>query len=112
MAGIQAPLSRRKLCGLYCTSWHLHTLHGSWRLPEGLFAPVTLLVCRFRKDVPDHAAFRFVPFGVETCGYMGKEAVVKFLNRLRDIAAESGCIPKGAFVGNAAAAADGAPGEC
>ena len=30
---------------------------------------------RFRKDVPDHAAFRFVPFAVETCGYMGKEAV-------------------------------------
>ena len=23
---------------------------------------------RFRKDVPDHAAFRFVPFAVETCG--------------------------------------------
>ena len=28
---------------------------------------------------------------------MGKEAV-KFVNRLGDIAAESGCIPKGAFV--------------
>ena len=28
---------------------------------------------------------------------MGKEAV-KFVNRLEDIAAESGCIPKGAFV--------------
>ena len=40
---------------------------------------------RFRKDVPDHAAFRLVPFAVETCGCMGKEAV-KFLNRLRDIA--------------------------
>ena len=52
---------------------------------------------RFRKDVPDHAAFRFVPFAVETCGYMGKEAV-KFVNRLEDIAAESGRIPKGAFV--------------
>ena len=50
---------------------------------------------RFRKDVPDHAAFRFVPF--ETCGYMGKEAV-KFVNRLGDIAAESGRSPKGAFV--------------
>ena len=35
---------------------------------------------RFRKDVPDHAAFRFVPFAVEMCGYMGKEAV-KFVNR-------------------------------
>ena len=46
---------------------------------------------------PDHAAFRFVPFAVETCGYMGKEAV-KFVNRLGDIAAESGRIPKGAFV--------------
>ena len=52
---------------------------------------------RFRKDVPDHAAFRFVPFAVETCGYMGKEAV-NFMNRLGDIAAESGRIPKGAFV--------------
>ena len=52
---------------------------------------------RFRKDVPDHAAFRFVPFAVETCGYMGKEAV-NFVNRLGDIAAESGRIPKGAFV--------------
>ena len=52
---------------------------------------------RFRKDVPDHAAFRFVPFAVDTCGYMGKEAV-KFVNRLGDIAAESGRIPKGAFV--------------
>ena len=36
---------------------------------------------RFRKDVPDHAAFRFVPFAVETCRYMGKEAV-KFVNRM------------------------------
>ena len=52
---------------------------------------------RFSKDVPDHAAFRFVPISVETCGYMGKEAV-KFVNRLGDIAAESGRIPKGAFV--------------
>ena len=48
---------------------------------------------RFRKDVPDHAAFRFVPFAVETCGYMGKEAV-----NLVIIAAESGRIPKGAFL--------------
>ena len=30
---------------------------------------------RIRKHVPDHAAFRVVPFAVETCGYMGKEAV-------------------------------------
>ena len=52
---------------------------------------------RFRNDVPDHAAFRFVPFAVETCGYMGNEAV-KFVNRLEDIAAERGRIPKGAFV--------------
>ena len=49
---------------------------------------------RLRKDVPDHAAFRFVPFAVEACG---KEAV-RFVNRLGDIAAESGRIPKGAFV--------------
>ena len=52
---------------------------------------------RFRKDVPDHAAFRFVPFPVGTCGYMGKEAV-KFVNRLGDIAARSGRIPKGKLV--------------
>ena len=52
---------------------------------------------RFRKDVPDHAAFTFVPFAVEMCGYMGKEAVT-FVNHLGDIAAESGRIPKGAFV--------------
>ena len=52
---------------------------------------------RFRKDVPDHAAFRFVPFAVETCRYMGKQAL-KFMNRVGDISAESGRIPKGAFV--------------
>ena len=52
---------------------------------------------RFRKDVPDHAASRFVLFAVETCGYMGKGAV-KFVIRLGDIAADSGHIPKGAFV--------------
>ena len=52
---------------------------------------------RFRKDAPDHAAFRFVPFAVETCGHMGKQAV-KLVNRRGDIAAESGRIPKGAFV--------------
>ena len=52
---------------------------------------------RFRKDVPDHAAFRFVLFAVETCRHMCKEAVM-FANRLGDIAAESGRIPKGAFV--------------
>ena len=28
---------------------------------------------RSRKDVPDHAAFRLVPFAVDTCGYMCKE---------------------------------------
>ena len=52
---------------------------------------------RFEKDVPGYAALRFVPFAAETCGYTGKEAV-KFVNRLGDIAAESGRIPKGAFV--------------
>ena len=39
----------------------------------------------------------FVPFAIETCGYMCKEAV-KLLNRLGDIAAESGRILKVAFV--------------
>ena len=52
---------------------------------------------RFRKDVPDHAAFMFVPYAAEACGYMGKQAF-KFVYRLGNIAAESGRIPKGAFV--------------
>ena len=51
---------------------------------------------RFVKDVPSHAAFRFVPFAVESCGYMGKEAV-RFVDRVAEVAAESGRIPKGAF---------------
>ena len=38
--------------------------------------------------MPDHAAFQFVPFAVETYGYMGMEAV-KFAIRVGDIAAES-----------------------
>ena len=42
---------------------------------------------------------------------MGKEAV-KFVNRLEDIAAESGRIPKGAFVRCVAAVGDVAAGEC
>ena len=50
----------------------------------------------FSNYVPDHAAFRFVPFAVETCRYMGKETV-KFMNRLGDIAAESGRIPRGSY---------------
>lgn len=33
---------------------------------------------------------------METCGYMGMEAV-RFVNRLGDIAAEIGHTPKGAF---------------
>ena len=52
---------------------------------------------RFGKNVPDHAAFRFVPFADKTCLYMGKEAV-KLVSRLGDIAAESGRMPKGTFV--------------
>ena len=52
---------------------------------------------RFGEDFPDHAALWFVPFAVETCGCMGKKAVM-FVNRLGDIAAESGRIPKGVFV--------------
>ena len=47
--------------------------------------------------MPTNSTGWFVPFAVETCGYMGNEAV-KFENRLEDIAAESGRIPKGAFV--------------
>ena len=30
---------------------------------------------QFRQDVPELAAFRFVPVAVETCGNVGKEAV-------------------------------------
>ena len=60
-------------------------------------SPRMNLALRFRKDVSDHAAFRFVPFAVETCGYMGKEAV-KCENRLGDIASGISRIPKGAFV--------------
>ena len=52
---------------------------------------------RFRQDVLDHAAFRFVPFAVESCGFMGK-AVVRFIGQLGDVAAASGHISKGAFV--------------
>ena len=52
---------------------------------------------RFRRDVPDHAAFRFVPFAVESCGFMGK-AAVRFVGQLGDVAAASGRISKGAFV--------------
>ena len=52
---------------------------------------------RLRKDLPDHDGFRFVPFAVETCGYMGKGAV-RFVACLGDIVPESGRIPKGAFV--------------
>ena len=39
-----------------------------------------------------------VPFAVAMCGYIGKEAV-PCANRPGGIAAESGRIPKGAFVG-------------
>ena len=49
------------------------------------------------QDVLDHAAFRFVPFQVDTCGYIGKDAV-RFMNSLGDITAENGRIPKGEFV--------------
>ena len=52
---------------------------------------------RFRNYVLEHAAFRFVPFAVEKCGNMGEEAL-KFVNRLKDIAAESCHTLKGAFV--------------
>ena len=52
---------------------------------------------RFRKDVPDLAAFQSVPFAVKTCGYMGNEAL-QFVDRLGEIADESWLIPKGAFL--------------
>lgn len=52
---------------------------------------------RFQVDVPDHAAFRFIPFAVESCGFLGKEAV-KFVGELGGFAAAEGRIPKTAFV--------------
>ena len=61
---------------------------------------------RFRTNVPDHAAFRFVPFAAEACGYMGNEAV-KFL---KNIAAESGRIPN--CKGKPPAVGDVAEEEC
>ena len=51
----------------------------------------------FRKDVPDHASFRFVPFVEKTCRYRANVAV-RFVKCLGDIAADIGRIPKGAFV--------------
>ena len=51
----------------------------------------------FRQNVPDHVQFDFVPFAVESCGYMG-EAALKFVDRLASVAAESGRIPKAAFM--------------
>lgn len=51
---------------------------------------------KFRTDVPDHVQFDFVPFAVESCGYMGK-AALQFVDRLAGIAAESGRISKAAF---------------
>lgn len=46
---------------------------------------------RFREDAPDHALFRFVPFAIESCGYVGK-AAVRFIGPLGDVAAASGRI--------------------
>ena len=51
------------------------------------------VAARLRKDFPEHAAFRILPFSVEQCGYMDKEAV-KFVNRRGEIAAKGGHIPK------------------
>ena len=50
---------------------------------------------RFYKDVPDHAAFRFVPFVAEACGYMGTDKSLN-MNQRVGTAAESGRIPNGA----------------
>ena len=78
--------------------------HSNCKRKEGCHPPAVAgseskgqgtLQTRFRKDAPDHAAFLLVLIAVETCGYMGKEAV-KFVNHLADIAAESGRVPKGA----------------
>ena len=64
---------------------------------------------RFRKDVADDAALRFVAFAVET--YMGNKAV-RFVNRLGDIDRENGHIPRGASVqGNVATVGVGAEGQ-
>ena len=36
---------------------------------------------KFAKDVPSHAELHFVPFAVESCGYMGK-AALEFVGKL------------------------------
>ena len=54
-------------------------------------------LAKFQKDVPSHVEFQFVPFAVESCGYMGK-AALGFVGRLGDVAAGSGRISKSAFV--------------
>lgn len=48
---------------------------------------------RFRQDMPDYAAFTFVPFAVESCGYLGN-AVVAFSSELGEVAAAGGWIAK------------------
>ena len=56
-------------------------------------------LAKFQKDVPSHVEFQFVPFAVESCGYMGKAALgFKFAGRLGEAAAGSGRISKSAFV--------------
>ena len=65
----------------------------------------------FSKDVPDHAAFLFVPhaYAVETCGCRA----VRSVNHLGDITVESGRNRKGVCAGgNAVSAGDGAEVEC
>ena len=62
---------------------------------------------RFRQDAPDHAAFRFAPFAVELCGYIGKEARDTWGHRSRAWAHYQGCIRA---LANAAAVGDGAAG--
>ena len=71
----------------------------------------------FQKDVPNHRAFRFVPFAVESCGYMGKEAV-QFVSRLGSIAAGNGRINASysegriCALGDAAAVSGGPERQC
>ena len=78
-------------CFLRVTSKPMHLPSDKQQQGPCRHSRVTLVRFFFAFDCRAHQA-HFLPRG-----YMGKEAV-KFVNRLGDIAGESGRIPKGAFV--------------
>ena len=66
---------------------------------------------RSTSGVSHHAAIKFLPYAVETCGYRGMHAA-RLANRVGDIAAESECIPGGACVCHACAHRGACAGRC